>query len=90
MIGKALLPAPSSTKSLPAPTQENPETSTPADSGLKVDSVPEKKPEVEEEAPAQPPPVVNSVPMPEVSDGSLPSLPKPLSPYPCVRFSSCS
>jgi len=87
MIGKALLPVPSSAKSLPAPAQEKSETSTSAAPVLKADSISERKPELKEEAPAEPPPAVNSVPTSEVSDGPLPRLSRPLSPYPNVRFS---
>ena len=75
MIGKALLPAPSSAKSLPAPEQEKSETSTSASPVLK------------EEASAEPLQAVKSVPKSEVSDGALSGLSRPLSPYPYVRSS---
>ncbi|ONK81193.1 uncharacterized protein A4U43_C01F26320 [Asparagus officinalis] len=83
MIGKALLPAPISAKSLPAPAQEASESPASASPVMKADSVPETKPEIKEEAPAEPPPAINSIPKSEVSDESLPGVSRPLSPFPC-------
>ncbi|KAJ6792370.1 rhodanese-like domain-containing protein 4, chloroplastic [Iris pallida] len=84
MIGKALLPASSSTKSLPSSAEATPEPSTPAAPPPKAD-VSETKAAIKEEAPAEPAPAVNSVPKAEVSEGALAgfsSNSRPLSPYP--------
>ncbi|KAJ6821917.1 rhodanese-like domain-containing protein 4, chloroplastic [Iris pallida] len=90
MIGKALLPASSSTKSLPSSAEATPEPSTPAAPAPKAD-VSETKAAIKEEAPAEPAPAVNSVPKAEVSEGALAgfsSNSRPLSPYPYVRLLS--
>ncbi|KAL0373792.1 UNVERIFIED_CONTAM: Rhodanese-like domain-containing protein 4, chloroplastic [Sesamum radiatum] len=80
-IGKALLPAPVTSKALPAPAEANP---APADSPVEkseptpeVNSIPAKV-----EAAPEPTPEVNSVPKAEVQEESLPGLSRPLSPYP--------
>ncbi|KAL2251812.1 UNVERIFIED_CONTAM: Rhodanese-like domain-containing protein 4, chloroplastic [Sesamum indicum] len=80
-IGKALLPAPVTSKALPAPVEASP---APADSPVEksgptpeVNSVPAKV-----EAAPPPTPEVNSVPKAEVQEESLPGLSRPLSPYP--------
>ncbi|KAL0412180.1 UNVERIFIED_CONTAM: Rhodanese-like domain-containing protein 4, chloroplastic [Sesamum latifolium] len=83
-IGKALLPAPVTSKALPAPAEASP---APADSPVEkseptpeVNSVPAKV-----EAAPEPTPEVNSVPKAEVQEESLPGLSRPLSPYPNVN-----
>ncbi|KAK4415853.1 Rhodanese-like domain-containing protein 4, chloroplastic [Sesamum alatum] len=80
-IGKALLPAPVTSKALPAPAEASP---APADSPVEkseptpeVNSIPAKA-----EAAPEPTPEVNSVPKAEVQEESLPGVPRPLSPYP--------
>lgn len=65
-IGKALLPSPAYGNSLPAPAVATPEPPT------------STEPKVEAAAP----PEINSVPKPEVQAESMPSLSRPLSPYP--------
>ncbi|XP_010915675.1 rhodanese-like domain-containing protein 4, chloroplastic [Elaeis guineensis] len=83
MIGKALLPAPSSVKaSLPAPIEGNPDTSTSSIPVQKADVVPGTKTEMKEAASTERSPTVNSVPKAEVREESIPVMPRPLSPYP--------
>nr|CAD1843302.1 unnamed protein product [Ananas comosus var. bracteatus] len=78
MIGKALLPAPTSARSLPAPALGSSSASTDST----AEATPETKAVVKEEAAAEPPPQVNSVSVAEASKESVPAKPRPLSPYP--------
>ncbi|KAF5744414.1 hypothetical protein HS088_TW08G01019 [Tripterygium wilfordii] len=65
-IGKALLPTPVISRSLPAPAEVTQESTAEA----KVKTA------------ADPTPQINSVAKTEMEEGSLPGLPRPLSPYP--------
>lgn len=82
MIGKALLPAPTSARSLPAPALGSSSASTDST----AEAAPETKAVVKEEAAAEPPPQVNSVSVAEASKESVPAKPRPLSPYPYVNL----
>lgn len=78
MIGKALLPAPSGSKSLPAPAASTPVAETPPAPAEKTDVVAEAKAEVKEETPA---PAATSTPE---QVNATPPRPTYLSPYPYV------
>ncbi|XP_008783830.2 rhodanese-like domain-containing protein 4, chloroplastic [Phoenix dactylifera] len=83
MIGRALLPVPTTVKAgLPAPVEGNPDTSTSSIPVQKGDAVPGTKAEMKEAASTEPSPTVNSVPIEEVREESVPVMPRPLSPYP--------
>lgn len=90
MIGKALLSAPTSVKaSLPAAVEGNPDISSSSIPVQKVDAVPGTKAEMKEAASTEPSPTVNSVPIAEVQEESIPVMPRPLSPYPYVNPKPC-
>ncbi|KAI4328892.1 hypothetical protein L6164_021212 [Bauhinia variegata] len=81
-IGKAFLPASTSNRALPAPTEQNPEPATGDSTVQKAEATPDTISDSKAYAATAPAPEVNSVPKTGVKAESHPGLSKPLSPYP--------
>lgn len=84
-IGKALLPLPVTSKSLPAPAE-----AAEASPVQKAEAAEAPAPVQKAEAVAGPAPEINPVAKQEVKTESLPAVSRPLSPYPYVILTSMS